>query len=204
MAIPQRFTLTALALCLIITFSLPTSAQAGRLAAGIVAGDITGLNLKYWQSNHRAFDLAAGWSDDEANVKLDYLYHEHHMLNVQQGRFIVYYGMGLYATSHRGSTTATNETVPVNDDAENNGIINENDNNGDDNNENNVAAANTQDGTASNNSEDDIFGVRIPFGVEYFLPGMPLSIFGDVAPAMDIYPETDFSGQVMVGARFIF
>ncbi|MBB5021946.1 hypothetical protein [Desulfurispira natronophila] len=52
--------------------------------------------------------------------------------------------------------------------------------------------------------KDDIAGARVPFGVEYFLPGMPLSFFGDVAPAMDLSPETSFGTQAHLGMRYIF
>ncbi|ADU67251.1 hypothetical protein LGV61_12860 [Desulfurispirillum indicum] len=151
-----RFSVLALFL-LALTWMLmiPSSAAAGRIAAGFALGEITGLSIKYWQDNERAFDFAAGWSDTETKVKLDYLFHEHGVIQVKEGRVFVYYGLGLY-------------------------------------------------GHSDDDEPDDVFGIRVPFGIEYFIPNMPLSIYGDIAPAMDLNPETDFSGQVMLGARFIF
>ena len=53
-------------------------------------------------------------------------------------------------------------------------------------------------------SDDSIIGVRIPFGVDYFLQEMPIAIFGELAPRVNVYPDTHFGMDVMIGLRYRF
>lgn len=53
-------------------------------------------------------------------------------------------------------------------------------------------------------SDDSIIGVRIPFGVDYFLQEMPVDIFGELAPRVNVYPDTHFGMDVMIGLRYRF
>jgi hypothetical protein len=56
----------------------------------------------------------------------------------------------------------------------------------------------------ADNSDDSIIGVRIPFGVDYFLEEMPVDIFGELAPRVNVYPDTHFGMDVMIGLRYRF
>lgn len=47
-------------------------------------------------------------------------------------------------------------------------------------------------------------GVRIPFGVSYFVPGSPLDVFLEIAPIMELTPQTELDGSVGIGIRFFF
>ncbi|KPJ87406.1 MAG: hypothetical protein AMJ53_18205 [Gammaproteobacteria bacterium SG8_11] len=49
---------------------------------------------------------------------------------------------------------------------------------------------------------DTRFGMRIPFGLAYYTNGAPFEIFGEVAPRLDVTPDTHFGLDVMIGIRF--
>jgi hypothetical protein len=53
--------------------------------------------------------------------------------------------------------------------------------------------------------EDDIrFGVRLVAGVSYRFEEAPLDLFFEVAPIMDLVPETELNGNIGFGLRFWF
>lgn len=47
-------------------------------------------------------------------------------------------------------------------------------------------------------------GVRVPFGVEYIFQGMPIGLFLEIAPVMDLTPKTRFDINGGLGARYYF
>ena len=47
-------------------------------------------------------------------------------------------------------------------------------------------------------------GVRIPVGVDYFIPNAPLDIFLELAPVLDVIPETKIYLNGGLGIRFFF
>jgi hypothetical protein len=47
-------------------------------------------------------------------------------------------------------------------------------------------------------------GVRIPFGFEYLFEGAPLGLFLEVAPILDLTPDTEFDINSGLGVRFYF
>jgi hypothetical protein len=49
-----------------------------------------------------------------------------------------------------------------------------------------------------------IVGVRIPFGIAFWLRSAPIEFFLEVAPVLDLAPATELSGNGGVGARFYF
>lgn len=49
---------------------------------------------------------------------------------------------------------------------------------------------------------DTRFGMRIPFGLAYYAHSTPFEIFGEIAPRLDVNPETHFGLDVMIGIRF--
>lgn len=59
------------------------------------------------------------------------------------------------------------------------------------------------DGKGGNNN-DDLIGVRIPFGVSYLFEDAPVDIFLEVVPVLDVIPDTEFDLNGAVGARFCF
>lgn len=51
---------------------------------------------------------------------------------------------------------------------------------------------------------DDRIGVRIPVGIEYYFDGMPIAVFGEIVPILDLAPSTDFDINGGLGVRFYF
>ena len=47
-------------------------------------------------------------------------------------------------------------------------------------------------------------GVRIPLGMDYFIPDTPLDIFFELVPTLDVIPETDVDINFGLGIRFFF
>lgn len=47
-------------------------------------------------------------------------------------------------------------------------------------------------------------GIRIPVGVDYFIPNTPLDIFFELAPILDIIQETEMYLNGGLGIRFFF
>jgi len=52
--------------------------------------------------------------------------------------------------------------------------------------------------------EDLIIGVRMPFGITYLMSQVPVDVFGEVAPRVNIVPSTNFGLDVMIGIRYRF
>lgn len=72
------------------------SAQ-GRFGIGVIVGEPTGVSGKLWLTERTAIDGAAAWSfSDEAALHLhaDYLFHNFDLIEVEKGRFPVYFGVG--------------------------------------------------------------------------------------------------------------
>ncbi len=64
--------------CLLIMFTVQATALEGNKGIGIVAGQPTGLTVKYWLDNARAVDGAVAWAlngHEEIYIHGDYLYH---------------------------------------------------------------------------------------------------------------------------------
>lgn len=53
-------------------------------------------------------------------------------------------------------------------------------------------------------NEDTQLGIRIPFGVAYFIYDVPVEFFGETAPRVNVYPSTNFGLDLMVGLRYRF
>lgn len=53
-------------------------------------------------------------------------------------------------------------------------------------------------------ADDSSLGVRIPFGLTYVMARLPLDLFVEVAPILDLVPDTGFAGNGAVGARIYF
>jgi len=51
---------------------------------------------------------------------------------------------------------------------------------------------------------DTRVGARVPLGFTHFIKDTPLDIFFEVAPIMDIVPETDVSANGGIGLRYFF
>jgi len=47
-------------------------------------------------------------------------------------------------------------------------------------------------------------GVRLVLGIAYIFEPMPLDVFFEIAPIMDVVPKTEMNGNASVGVRFWF
>jgi hypothetical protein len=53
-------------------------------------------------------------------------------------------------------------------------------------------------------SNQDKFGIRVPIGVTYLFAKAPFDVFGEVAPILDLAPDTKLDMNVSIGGRFYF
>ena len=47
-------------------------------------------------------------------------------------------------------------------------------------------------------------GIRIPVGIAYIFDGMPLDAFFEIAPLLDLVPDTEFELNAAIGIRYFF
>lgn len=52
--------------------------------------------------------------------------------------------------------------------------------------------------------DDELIGVRIPFGADFLLDDAPVDIFLEIVPILDLAPETEVQINAALGARFWF
>lgn len=53
--------------------------------------------------------------------------------------------------------------------------------------------------------DDDLaLGVRIPLGIEWKIPEAPITVFGELVPALKVINKTDGDFQAGIGARYFF
>jgi len=53
-------------------------------------------------------------------------------------------------------------------------------------------------------NQDTILGLRMPFGISYLMSNIPLDIYGELAPRINVVPSTNFGLDVIIGIRFRF
>ncbi|MBX7151498.1 hypothetical protein K1X84_07645 [bacterium] len=94
---------SSIVIILLIT-AIGVHAQDKGFGLGVIIGEPTGLNGKYWLTQNTALDFSAAWSfvdggrkgDDKDAVQLhsDYLIHHFNLIPVDKGRLPLYYGIG--------------------------------------------------------------------------------------------------------------
>ncbi|MBN1411218.1 MAG: hypothetical protein JW969_10275 [Spirochaetales bacterium] len=47
-------------------------------------------------------------------------------------------------------------------------------------------------------------GIRIPVGLTYFIPKVPMDVFLEAAPIVELYPATRFTINAGIGVRYFF
>ena len=53
-------------------------------------------------------------------------------------------------------------------------------------------------------ADDPEFGIRVPLGVAYFFEGAPVEVFLELAPGLQLFPETEADVTGGIGGRFYF
>jgi hypothetical protein len=74
-----------------------TDSYVGKLGAGVMVGEPTGMSLKYWLNDTLALDGAIGWSfhdNTDLYMQSDVLWHNFDLIPVPQGRLPLYFGVG--------------------------------------------------------------------------------------------------------------
>jgi hypothetical protein len=66
-----------------------------------------------------------------------------------------------------------------------------------------IKLQNTNDNN-NNNNEDVRIGIRVPFGISYQFDEVPIDLFLEIAPILDLNPKTEGSVNGALGARFYF
>jgi hypothetical protein len=133
--------------------------QKSGMGLGIILGEPTGINGKFWLSNRTAFDAAAAWSftnHSRFQVQGDFVFHNYSVLKrtfeVTSGDLPLYYGIGARLRL----------------------------------------------------DNQDEFGLRFVAGMAYIFPTAPFDLFFEVAPIMDLAPDTELDGSAAIGFRIWF
>ena len=51
---------------------------------------------------------------------------------------------------------------------------------------------------------DDKIGIRFPIGIEYYFDDLPIAVFVEIVPILDLTPDSDFDINGGIGGRFYF
>ena len=54
------------------------------------------------------------------------------------------------------------------------------------------------------NEDHAIFGIRFPLGVTYLFDEIPLDVFAELVPVLDVAPDADADINAAIGLRFYF
>ena len=54
------------------------------------------------------------------------------------------------------------------------------------------------------NEHDTIFGIRFPLGITYLFDEIPLDVFAEIVPVLDLTPDADVDLNAAIGCRFYF
>jgi len=54
------------------------------------------------------------------------------------------------------------------------------------------------------NPQDDRAGIRLPIGISYLFQDVPLSVFAEVAPVLDVVPSAEANVMGGIGVRYRF
>lgn len=82
---------------IIFVFSGTSMAQMERFGLGVMLGEPTGMNAKYFIDKNHGLDAAFGWSlggDNDFHLHGDYLYHIYSLFHVEDAELPVYLGLG--------------------------------------------------------------------------------------------------------------
>ena len=81
----------------VFCFSGIALADQGRFGLGLMLGEPTGVNAKYFIDRHNAIEAGFGWSltgDNDFHLQADYKYHVYSLIHTDSGEAPVYFGVG--------------------------------------------------------------------------------------------------------------
>ncbi|HAL91600.1 MAG TPA: hypothetical protein DCM68_01060 [Verrucomicrobia bacterium] len=170
---------------------------------GGIVGEPTGVSAKMWVTPRQALDAAAAWSfSDNGGFQLhaDYLFHQFEWLKLDPatGRMPVYFGVGARVKLKEGNDPSGQD----NGDDLADGTGEDSTDESEDERGNKAAQ---KDNSADKGEEDEtVVGIRFPLGIAFLFAKAPIEIFAEIAPILDVAPDTDFDIHAAIGARFYF
>jgi hypothetical protein len=94
----KRIVLAAVMVLAAVSFARPAEATPrGSFGMGIIVGEPTGLDLKWFLNDVNAIEGAVAWSfsgDTDVHIQVDYLYHFYDWIKVSKGLLPVFMGVG--------------------------------------------------------------------------------------------------------------
>ena len=145
------------AIITVFWFSGIAMADQSRFGLGLMLGEPTGANAKYFIDKYNAIDGGFGWtlnSDHDFHLHADYLYHVYSLLHTESGQAPIYFGVGARVVFR--------------------------------------------------DNKDNKAGIRIPVGLDYIFNNLPIDVFFEIVPIVDLSPDTGFDMEGAVGARYYF
>lgn len=61
-----------------------------------------------------------------------------------------------------------------------------------------------EDDDNGRNRDDDLLGLRLPIGINFYPAKLPIEVFGELVPVLDLVPDSDFDINAAIGVRYIF
>jgi len=92
-----RFITVIAAAALFTSYALPVAYGRDGLGVGVIAGEPTGVSVKYWVDRNDAVDAAFAWSladNSPFQFHADYLIHSNTNSTETKGSLLWYYGIG--------------------------------------------------------------------------------------------------------------
>jgi opacity protein-like surface antigen len=94
----KRIVLVAVIILAAVSLARPADATPrGSFGMGIIVGEPTGLDLKWFLNDVNAIEGAVAWSfsgDTDVHIQVDYLYHFYDWIKVKKGLLPVFFGIG--------------------------------------------------------------------------------------------------------------
>ena len=104
------------AIITVFCFSGIAMADQGRFGLGLMLGEPTGVNAKYFIDKYNAITGGFGWSltgDHDFHLQADYLYHVYTLIHTDSGEAPVYFGVGARVLFRDNKDNKAGIRIPV-------------------------------------------------------------------------------------------
>ncbi len=96
--------------------SVPADAQPGTVGLGIIVGEPTGFDAKFFLNSGNAIEAAVAWSlsgNNELHLQVDYLFHRRNLIKVEKGQLPLFFGVGGRVVSRDNKDNRWGIRIPV-------------------------------------------------------------------------------------------
>jgi hypothetical protein len=93
----MKTTIIALTLLCVVLAGHSEAKPRGPFGLGIIVGEPTGVDAKYFLNAQNAIEGAVAWSlseDNKFHIQCDYLYHNYTAITVSKGQLPIFFGLG--------------------------------------------------------------------------------------------------------------